>query len=192
MTDVPETIEWLYNQNKTVLVDRIDRLQRENAELRAKAEKYDSVVKALSVCDGGRYRNDTIESCILALSKRNEALRQLAERDAEVEERGVEVEKWKEAFAAQSRKLQSVLHITGVRAALSGSGDGGARPTSTPRFVYSSVTAVFKKDSDEVDHLQCWIHATIEGQAQAELYEQAKAITGWINAAAPAPAGGTE
>ena len=30
-----------------------------------------------------------------------------------------ELEKWKRAFAAQSRKLQSVLHIEGVRAALS-------------------------------------------------------------------------
>ena len=28
------------------------------------------------------------------------------------------VEKWKQAFAAQSRKLQSVLHIEGVRLAL--------------------------------------------------------------------------
>lgn len=40
-------------------------------EAQYKAEKYDAVVKALSVCDGGRYRNDTIESCILSLAERD-------------------------------------------------------------------------------------------------------------------------
>jgi hypothetical protein len=37
---------------------------------------------------------------------------------ARVDAAEAEVEKWKQAFAAQSRKLQSVLHIEGVRAAL--------------------------------------------------------------------------
>lgn len=49
------------------------------AKVEHKAEKYDSVVKALSVCDGGRYRNDTIESCILALSSRDRLSAKLAE-----------------------------------------------------------------------------------------------------------------
>lgn len=40
---------------------------------------------------------------------------------AEKEE--AEVEKWKQAFAAQSKKLQSVLHIEGVRLALNGNQD---------------------------------------------------------------------
>ena len=34
------------------------------AALEYKAKKYDDVVKALHVCDGGQYRNDTIESVI--------------------------------------------------------------------------------------------------------------------------------
>jgi hypothetical protein len=32
----------------------------EEADIRHKANQYDDVVRALEVCDGGRYRNDTI------------------------------------------------------------------------------------------------------------------------------------
>ena len=39
----------------------------------------------------------------------------LVERDDEIDRLKKEVEEWKYAFAAQSRKLQSVLHIPGVR-----------------------------------------------------------------------------
>lgn len=38
--------------------------------------------------------------------------------EARTEAAEAEVEKWKQAFATQSRKLQSVLHIEGVRKAL--------------------------------------------------------------------------
>lgn len=39
-------------------------------ELQWKASKYDDVVEALHVCDGGQYRNDTIESVLNAARTR--------------------------------------------------------------------------------------------------------------------------
>lgn len=56
-----------------VLERQIAELRENNERLQHKADQYDSVVKALSVCDGGRYRNDTVESCVLALKARDAA-----------------------------------------------------------------------------------------------------------------------
>ncbi|MCE5309608.1 MAG: hypothetical protein LLG20_18385 [Acidobacteriales bacterium] len=50
--------------------------RRKLAEAQHKAAQYDAVVKALHVCDGGRYRNDTVESVI-------GAARKLAETEAD-------------------------------------------------------------------------------------------------------------
>jgi hypothetical protein len=47
----------------------------------------------------------------------------MREKDAEIERLTKEVEKWQYAFSAQSHKLESVLHIPGVRAVLSGKED---------------------------------------------------------------------
>ena len=46
------------------------------------------------------------------------------------------------------------------------------------KFVYSSVMPKFKKDgSNDVDHLECWVHTTLIGQDQDELYRQAKTLS---------------
>lgn len=47
----------------------VKRLREALATAQWKAEKYDAVVRALSVADGGRYRNDTIESVVIAARK---------------------------------------------------------------------------------------------------------------------------
>jgi ribosome recycling factor len=48
---------------------------------------------------------------------------EVRQKDAEIERLTKEVEKWQYAFSAQSHKLESVLHIPGVRAVLSGKED---------------------------------------------------------------------
>jgi hypothetical protein len=50
----------------------------------------------------------------------------------------------------------------------------GVQPS---KFVYSSVMPKFKNDdTDEVDHLECWVHTMLIAQDQAELYRQATAL----------------
>jgi len=70
-----------------------------------------------------------------------EALEQMTARLAKVEkerdEARADSDKWRQAFAAQSRKLQSVLHIEGVREAL-------ARPEET-----DALEAMLQKAREE-------------------------------------------
>lgn len=50
-------------------------------------------------------------------------------------------------------------------------------------LVYSSVVPKFKRESDEIDHLEIWVHATLKGNDQAALYAKAKAFCATANAA---------
>lgn len=58
-----------------VMAGFITALKAERDELKHKADQYDSVVRAFKVADGGKYRSDTIESCIMALQQRDEMLK---------------------------------------------------------------------------------------------------------------------
>jgi hypothetical protein len=84
----------------------------------------DLIERAKAALEGGDVFNEwllfhPIARALIDTTAERDALRErVAELEADVEKiRGLET-KWQQAFAAQSQKLQSVLHIPGVRAAL--------------------------------------------------------------------------
>lgn len=59
-------------------------------------------------------------------------------------------------------------------------------------FVFSSVCPKFKDGSNEVDHLEIWVHATFKGTDQAALYRNAQAACAKANAALAVRPSGAE
>lgn len=104
MVEAPETIEWLYNQNKSVLVDRIGRLERENAELRVERDTLAMHLDAKTIL-ADRDKADK--------ARLSEALRSIAEGNL-----------GDASWQANYDRIREV-----ARAALSGSGAGATPPS---------------------------------------------------------------